>query len=49
MIGNQNLYLYKNFLPNTDSGRHFRFTSVNEYINYINSNYRISEGVTVDN
>ena len=48
MIGNQNLYLYKNFLPNTDSGTHFRFTSVNNYINYIN-NYRINEVLTVDN
>lgn len=48
MIGNQNLYLYKDFLPNTDSGTHFRFTSVNNYINYIN-NYRINEVLTVDN
>lgn len=48
MIGNQNLYLYKDFLPNTDSGTHFRFTSVNDYINYIN-NYKISEVLTVDN
>ena len=48
MIGNQNLYLYKDFLPNTDSGTHFRFTSVNNYINYIN-NYRINEILTVDN
>ena len=48
MIGNQNLYLYKDFLPNTDSGTHFRFTSVNDYISYIN-NYKISEVLTVDN
>lgn len=47
MIGNQNLYLYKDFLPNTDSGTHFRFTSVSDYINYIN-NYRINEVLTVD-
>ena len=36
MIGNQSLYIYKDFLPNTDSGTHFRFTNVNDYINYIN-------------
>ena len=40
MIGNQSLYLYKDFLPNTDSGTHFRFTNVDNYINYINSNYK---------
>ena len=49
MLGKQNLYLYKDFLPNTDNGTHFRFTSVNDYINYINSNYKISEVLTVDN
>ena len=40
MLGKQNLYLYKDFLPNTDNGTYFRFTSVNDYISYINSNYR---------
>ena len=49
MVGNQSLYLYKDFLPNTDSGTHFRFTNVNDYINYINTNYGINEVLTVDN
>ena len=49
MLGKQNLHLYKDFLPNTDNGTHFRFTSVNDYINYINNNYRINEVLTVEN
>lgn len=49
MIGNQSLYLYKDFLPNTDSGTYFRFTNINDYINYINTNYGINEVLTVDN
>ena len=43
MIGNQSLYLYKDFLPNTDNGTYFRFTNINDYINYINTNYGINE------
>ena len=49
MIGNQSLYIYKDFLPNTDSGTYFRFTNINDYINYINNNYGIKEILTVDN
>ena len=49
MIGNQSLYIYKDFLPNTDNGTYFRFTNINDYINYINTNYGINEVLTVDN
>ena len=49
MVGKQSLYIYKDFLPNTDNGTHFRFTNVNDYIKYINTNYGINEVLTVDN
>lgn len=49
MLGNQSLYLVKDFLPNTDDGTHLRFTYVNDYINYIGTNYGVSEVLHVDN
>ena len=49
MLGNQSLYLVKDFLPNTDDGTHLRFTYVYDYINYIGTNYGVSEVLHVDN
>ena len=49
MLGQQRLYLTKDFLPNTDDGTHLRFTDVYHYINYIGTNYGVSEVLNVDN
>ena len=49
MLGQQRLYLAKDFLPNTDDGTHLRFTNVYHYINYIGTNYGVSEVLNVDN
>ena len=49
MLGNQTIFLAKDFLPNVDNSVHFRFTYVNDYINYIGTNYGISEAIHADN
>lgn len=49
MVGNQTIWLAKDFLPNVDNSVHFRFTYVYDYINYIGINYGISDPVHADN
>ena len=49
MLKIQNLYLFKDFLPNTDDGVHLRYTNIDEYIYYINALYGAGEVLPIDN
>ena len=49
MVKIQNLYLFKDFLPNTDDGVHLRYTNIDEYIYYINALYGAGEVLSIDN